>query len=312
MWVLLQLIGGWPGTSSSLEHLIQTPDEQQKQSWAKFIPAYDAVPEIFKGFFPQDGGHEFPYTILTPAFNGFIQKTTEKLICVGEDEIIVLERTGDTYAVHCYPLGGINCIEVQTLLLNSSIKICGMTRDGVSTSSTFTFNSVTDYLFTPILRKMRHASEDTQSGALNLELAKFDHWRKENFKFMNYARRSLLAGEKVIYKILQPEIREVVFKIFGRTYDRVRYPTLACILTDRELIMIREEKAHREDGKYGGTWHYIPLKKILRPSVHEQDKNLLTFSIKLTEGTRRVYLFQPSTKRELNRLLYFLDELVIG
>ena len=106
------------------------------------------------------------------------------------------------------------------------------------------YNTVTDYLFLPFLKKIRHAAGDSSRSADLEELEKFDRWGQANPKFMNFAKRSLIPGECVIQAVLSPEIRQNIIKIFGKTYDIVVSPTLAAILTDQELIMIREEKNH--------------------------------------------------------------------
>lgn len=290
----------------------QSPSEQRKASWAEAIHSYDDVPDVFKDVFIFDHGREFPYTVLTPSYEGFIHRTSEKLICDFKHEIFVLERNGNTINENCFPLKGISYVEVRTLLLDSSIKICGMTKDGVPASSTFRFNATTDYLFTPILHRMRQAPVESDLSAHYLEIAKFDSWKGPNYKFMNYARHSILVGEKVLHTILQPEIRETVLKVFGKTYRRVISPTLASILTDRELIMIREEKLRSGAGKYGGIWDYIPLKKILTLSLSEKDKDLLTLSVQLADETRLEYLFQSSAEQEINRLQHIFKEQVIA
>jgi len=302
----------WPHTPTGVRSPTRNVAEQTEASWAELIESYNAVPDAFKDFFLIAEGQQFPYTVLTPSYEGFIHPTTEKLICDFQCEIYVLERNGNTFDAHCYPLEGISCIEVRMILLDSSIKIVGVTKEGVLKSSIFRFNSVSDYLFEPILQKIRYATGDTNSAAQNLELEKFDPWREINYKFMNYARRSLLAGEKVIHTVLQPEIREPVLKGLVKKFYRVVAPTLAGILTDQELIMIQEEKTRSGEERYGGIWVYIPLKKILTLSLSEVDNNLLTLSIKLTEGTCHEFLFRDSLKQELHRLRYRFQEMMIA
>jgi hypothetical protein len=73
--------------------------------------------------------------------------------------------------------------------------------------------------------------------------------------------------------------------------------------------MIREEKIDGEEGKYGGIWDYIPLKKIMKLSIRKKDNNLLTLSIQLAEGTQLEYLFRSSIKQEIRRLQYLFDGL---
>src|SRR3990172_851111 len=80
--------------------------EQTKSSWAKPIKSYAAVPNVYKDFFEPflADGRVFPYTVLTPSYEGFIHRTTEKLICDFGREIYVLERSGNTFEAQCYPL----------------------------------------------------------------------------------------------------------------------------------------------------------------------------------------------------------------
>jgi hypothetical protein len=126
---------------------------------------------------------------------------------------------------------------------------------------------------------------------------------------MNYAKRSLLGGEKVIQTIMQPEIRAKVLKVLGKTYYRMLSPTHVSILTDRELIMIREEQGWSRKDKYGGTWDYIPLSKIVNLSLSRKDSNLLVLSIQLPETGHLDFLFEASAKGKLDQLLNGFREL---
>ena len=76
----------------------------------------------------------------------------------------------------------------------------------------------------------------------------------------------MLPGEKVVRALLQPEIREGVLTLLGRIYHRTISPTHMTILTDCELVTIREEQRPGKD-RYGGVWTYIPLKKIVALSL---------------------------------------------
>lgn len=274
-------------------------------SWARQIESYDAVPDTYKSFFDPflAAGRTFPYTVQTPAFDRFLSKSTEKLVCDLGDEIVVLERYGEKFNVQRYPIEGISYFEVRSVLLDSQIKICGLNKDGVHTSSMFKFNSVTDYLLEPILQRARLARVDARNIGQDSEADKFDHLMMVNFKFMNYARHSVLAGEKVVHFILQPEIQGKILTILGKTYYRTIHPTRMVILTDRELIIIQEEKAQMGKGKYGGTWTYIPLSKIEKLYASTRDDNLLVLSIQLPGDTSLEVPFQVSAKEEVDQLL---------
>ena len=290
---------------------LRAAEEQTKLSWAKHIESYDAVPAIYKDFFEPFLGEErqFPYTILTPSYKEFIHKTTEKLVCDFGHEIYILEKIRNTFKTKCFPPEGISYVEVRTVLLDSHIKIIGVTRPGIPDFSTIRFNTVTTYLFTPIIERIRHGTTDIKGPAQRSELAKFDHWMGLNFKFMNYARKSILLGEKVIHSILQPEIRKRLFTILGKTYYRILSHAVASILTDRELIIIQDAERAYKDDSYGGIWNYIPLNKIDTLSLDEKNSDLLVLSIHLPDSVRLEYIFQASAKGELDQLLYQFREL---
>jgi len=288
--------------------------EQTKSSWAKRIESYAAVPPAYSAFFEPflAEGRAFPYAVLTPTYEGFIHRTAEKLVCDFGHEICVLERRGSTWEVQCYPLEAISYVEVRAILLDSRIKISGMTKQGVPASSTLRFNTVTDCLFMPILETIRRAPVGSSDAVPSSELSKFDQWVRLNFKFMNYAKRSVLAGEKVIHAFLQPEIRASVVTVLGKTYYRTISPTHVSILTDRELIMIAEEKRPGGEDRYGGIWDYIPLNKIATLSLDEKDGSLLVLSIELPEGARLEFLYPASARQELEQLLDRFRQLTTG
>ena len=291
---------------------VLTAGGQTKLTWAKFIELYDAVPKAYQGFFDPllADGQGFPYTIFTPARDEFFNRTTEKLICILGHEICVLEKSEDSFEAQYYPVDGVSYIEIKTVLLDSHFKISGMTKQGVPASSTIRFNSVGDYLFTPILKNIRLAAVNSNNAEQNSESNKFDHLMRLNYKFMNYARRSLLTGEKVIHFILQPEIRAPIVKFFDKTYYRVISPTHISILTDRELIIIREDEPKSRDvSRYGGIWDYIQLNKIKSLTLNRKDNDLLVLSIKLQEGAQLENLFQASAKEELDQLLEQFNKL---
>lgn len=308
----LRMIGGQIHTSTiaGLPKLISGA-ELARSSWAKPIETYADLPDIYKGFFDSHlaNGQEFPYTVLTPSHERFIHKAPEKLICDLGHEIYVLESNGNTFKVQCYPFEGISFLEFRTALLASSIKICGLASHGVHATSTLIFNSVTDYLFTPILKRVRLATMGPRDAVQSLPVEQFDHLIKVNYKFMTFARHSLLEGEQVIHSILQPEIRESVLTVLHKTYFRTISPTHMIILTDRELIVIREEATRRKEDRYGGIWDYIPLSKIASLSFGEKDSNLLVFTIQLPGNIRFELLFQASAKGEINQLLERFEEI---
>ena len=287
--------------------------ELARSSWATRIESYADLPDVYKGFFEPFlvDGRDFPYTVLTPSHERFIHRQSEKLISDFGCEIYILERNGSTVEPHCYPVDGISYVEFRTALLASSFKVCGMTGQEVHASSTLIFNSITDYLFKPFLKKARLGANDSEIAAKSLEAEKFDDLADVNFKFMNFAKHSLLGGEKVLHSILQPEIRENIVRFLKKTYYRTISPTHMSILTDREFILIREDANKRKEDRYGGIWDFISINKIVSLSLNEKADDLFGMTIQLPEDISFELLFQASAKEELNQLLNQFKEQAI-
>jgi hypothetical protein len=83
----------------------------------------------------------------------------------------------------------------------------------------------------------------------------------------------------------------------------VQATALACILTELELIFIREEERRMGTGRYGGIWDYIPLKKIRSTILKEKDIDLLSLSVELPDVASLEYVFQAGVKEEIYRML---------
>jgi hypothetical protein len=293
----------YPSTEAGLPRL--SGAELAWSSWAKRIESCLELPEAYKDFFAPflAAGRQFPYSILTPSYERFVHRTSEKLICDFDDNVYVLEKNGNSLEVQCYPVGRISYVEFRTALLASSFKICGGNSQGVYASSTLIFNSVTDYLFTPILKRIRRAKRESTKLEDSSKPGQFEHLATINFKFMNYANHSLLGEEKVIHSILQPEIREKILTVLRKTYDRMVSPTHMSILTDRELIMIREQAVGRKGDRYGGVWDYIPLSKIVSLALHEKNGKLMVLSIQLPNSDHLEFLFQIFAREAVNQLI---------
>ena len=167
-------------------------------------------------------------------------------------------------------------------------------------------------MFRPVLEKIRLAAVDTQKATQSSESDQFDRWARLSYKFMNFAKRSILGGESVIHTMLQTEIRASLWTLLGKTYYRTISPTHVSILTDRELILIREEVRLGREDRYGGIWDYIPLQKIVKMSVRERGNDLLVLSIQLSEGENLECVYKACAGQEISRFLEQYQELIVG
>jgi hypothetical protein len=110
----------------------------------------------------------------------------------------------------------------------------------------------------------------------------------------------------VIDSLLQPEMRAPLLTLFGKTLSRLVSVAHLWILTDTELIMIRDDEDSpiwQSGSRYGGVWLYLPLSKITTISVTNHDANVLAVQLKLPYGDRVEALFAADRRDEVERFL---------
>ncbi len=263
---------GWFGSvwqhlpAAIAEFPLLTAGEQTKLSWARRIETMEDVPVDFRktaaALVAETGA--LPYLVLTPSYASFIVHTTEKLVCGLDDEMRIYELNGGEVRLTAFCYADVSAVEVGCVLLKSWLTIRGKNTSGVATSITIKFNTVTDYLFLPIIGKLRRAESAADLQQHEAEQAKFNYLAHDFYKFMNVAKKCILPGEEVIGAVMQPELRTPWVTVFGHAYTRLQAPAHILVRTDRELIVAIEEKQEAWSGshKYGSIRTYIPLAKL--------------------------------------------------
>ncbi len=290
---------------------IQVPllsaSEQTRLSWARRAGSCDDVPDIFRDPLAElaraAGG--LPYTVLAPSFQGFLRRPAQKLICALSGEIWVMDKVQDRAVSTCYPVRDISYVETGSILLKAWITLTGIDSTGALSASTLRFNAVGEGLFAPIVAMARPAPGILTGVDHAAEIDKFNCLAPLNWKFMNYARRTIIPGEEVIHFILQPEVRAGAPKLFGRSWWGTIHPAHLTILTGREMIIIGDEAGMRwnPDAKHGGIWTYIPLAKVTSTSLAHTDDGMLSLSIHLPGDDRIDALFSASQEQQVALLL---------
>ncbi len=292
-----------------------TGGQQTMLSWAKVIESYESIPEAYRSSYNSVLGDEppFPYTVLAPAIPGLRHRATEKLLCEMNDTIYIWERIGRKVDLAAYPLNTISDLEIGNILLYSWLTISGMTKSGMAASTTVEFNASTGRHFARFIAKMRPAPVNVEERDQRAEQARFDYLATENFKFMNYGRKSLIDGEKALQILWQPKIYKPRIVFRGHTlYQTTLSLAHLTILTDKELIVIQDDERGMENRgvRYGGKWQYIALSHISSVSLKEQADNLLSLSLTLSPGARHLEIvFVASRKEEIAQLKDTLEKL---
>ena len=286
-------------------------------SWARPVKCLEEVPATFLKLFHEAAADQavFPLTVYAPPDRWGRRKANPKLICLWDDRLAIIEKVGREIGKTVYCLPDITYLESGTMLLYSWLKIVGLTEKGMVTS-TIEFNSVVEQFFRPLAEKMRLAMSRLNPGESvsihEQEQQKFNIYQTVNYKFMNFAKRSLLKGESVVAQVLQPDIHVK----YLRRFNRLVVGNHLTILTDREIILIKDAESlrSRNQTRYGGIWSYIPLHKIedaaLRTQLNTPDSrrkkaeaHLVGLQLNLKNGPQLELRFDPSQKESLEELM---------
>jgi hypothetical protein len=276
-------------------------------SWARRLGSFEDVPQCYREFFDRLSAPDrepFPYTVLSPTFQGYPTPEIERLVTLIGGNFYVLERAKGCLITKCFPLADICLVENGRILLHSWITVCGRTSQGVLASSTLRFNSVTDHIMAPLIEAMRPQAGEGAARDNPLDEAQVDMLAGANAKFRNYARMTLRPGQPIALTIVQPEIRVDLLSLLGLSLSKSIAPAHLLVLTDAELIGIRDDDQQRWLGSspHGGIWTYIPLAKIVSVVQRSSEPDLLILSIQLSGNVRFDAVFQDSKGGELGLL----------
>lgn len=300
--------------NSSLSDL--TGARQTMLTWARVIESYADIPDIYKSSCSAvlENIQPFPYVVLVPSIREDRQRrSSENLICEINNSFYIWERIGNQVLSGVYPIKTINFLELGSVLLSSWLTVSGLKGDGSPSSFTIAFNTSTGRYLTPFISKMRPAPTDMNETDWKAERTKLDYLGSINFKFMNFARESLISGEKVIQSILQPKIRKHIFTLFGQKIYRTVELAHLVLLTDKEVIFLGDDKQTTEvkGERYGGIWQYVALQNISAVSLTESSDGLVTLSLKLSFGDRKLdKTFEASNKSRLEDFKNKLQQMI--
>ena len=243
-----------------------TGARQTMLTWARAIETFEELPDSFKeACRPILGGIQpFPYVVFAPAIKTIRFPSTQKVLAELAGTLYIWESVNGQIATVSYPLENICQLEIGGILLNSWMSVSGLTTEGTFLTTPVPFNTATLRHFLPLIQLMRPPLIETDEPAWQAQLSRFDALSTENFKFMSFARESLVRGQLVTHTIWQPAIRQPIISLFGHSFDRIITLSHLAILTDNELILIRDDEESEENRgvRYGGVWYYLPLRHI--------------------------------------------------
>lgn len=276
------------------------------KTWSKEIKSIEETPDEFKDFYKSlvSDTEELPYIILTPEGRWGKNKTNAKLICAFGNRVYFAEFKDKAVVSVCFPLENISYVESGTILLHSWLKIAG-TVDGKPVHSVVEYNTVTEYLFKPIIEIIRQVSESSRLPEPAKGLNKFYQIKELSLKFLNYSRQCILPGEEVVRAVFQPDIPEKWFNFLGKTFFKVISVAHIFILTGKELIIIRDYESVKDTNRrHGGIWSFIPINRITGISLDENpERGTFTALIRLTDCSTIESMFHASERDGLDVMI---------
>lgn len=288
-----------------------TAAQQTMRSWARAVGSYDDVPDPYKAFFdsllPSAGA--FSYAVLTPKYEGFLRQDQEKLICWVGASLYIVQARGNRLASTVFRLPDIHYVEMGTFLLQSWLKIRGVSSAGLVTV-TLKFNTVSERLFDPIVGRVRAPSPWPAGASLQAEQAKLREIDGLSLKLLNFGKNGILPGETITRAIWQPEILIEGVSLLGRRLFCTASPAHLAILTAQELILVTDNPTR--DSKYGVIRTYIPLDRIHSVTLWAREDDLLVASLYLAANDGLGLLYSRDKRGEVERFVEELGRLVPG
>jgi hypothetical protein len=133
---------------------------------------------------------------------------------------------------------------------------------------------------------------------------------RRSFKFMNLRSEACWRTKR---SPGDPGRRSLsIVSAFGRSLGRTVSPTHAIILTERELISIREVLHPGDQERYGGVWDYVPLPRIAGLSISRNAKGLLSLAVPLRGDAGLDLIYEASAEKDLEALVAKISEIRQG
>ena len=278
---------------------VMTGTKQTLLTWARKIESFADLPANFKtACGPVLGDIQpFPHVVFAPAIQNIRYPYTQKLLCEIGNLFYIWEFVGGKVQTSIFPFENISRLEMGSILLNSWMTVSGVTTEGVLLSIPIPFNTATLRHFLPLIQRIRPAVVEMGGEPWQEQLAKFDYLSLKNFKFMSFARESMVMGQEVFGTIWQPAIQRHIITILGRSFDDITTLAHLAILTGTELIVIHDDETSEENRgvRYGGVWHYIPIRHIRSLVLSEKGSDQLIFSVSFENGTSPLDLIFSSS-----------------
>lgn len=261
---------------------------QTKRSWARVVDSPSSVPAIYQDqvrAISETHGC-FPYTIVTPTYEGFLSKESEKIICAFKEILYVLTSSPDHPEPQAVDYSTITYVQHGSILLNSWLKLMLSVPDKSPYQLLFRFNSASERCLLPLIEMIRSYRCIESNPVHQFDHAKLGYLEQLDYKLYNYGVNCLLPSQRVRSTLYQPADQQDLILFHRTVLTRTISPAHLSILTDSELILVSDgEQANwHNQRRYGGVWSYVPLSMIDQVSVGDGSKDTFVLKYDLVNG----------------------------
>ena len=269
---------------------------QTKRSWARVVDSLGNVPAIHQDQVRAitEAHGSFPYTIVTPTYEGFLSKGSEKLICAFDGKLYVLTDSSDHLEPEAVEYSNITYTQHASVLLKSWLKLTVAVTGASPKQFVFRYNSASERCFIPLIEMIRAHSRIQSDPIAQIEDNNLKFLEQLDYKLFNYGISGLLPNQRVRSTLYQSVVQQDLIRFHRAVFTRTLFPAHLSILTDNELILISDgEQAHWHNyRRYGGVWTYVPLSMIDHVSIADDSKDLLTLKYDLVHGESLIRKFR--------------------
>jgi hypothetical protein len=229
-----------------------------------------------------------------PAFSTANEKSPATVLAVTEKDWIVASEAED---------GGVSVaksnfndtlfLELTSIILLGQLRI-GFASEGTSYSTTMRFDTLGEEFYHEAIDVLLNDIDQTSPPAAENDLGDALITEAWPIQFRIEAQRYRPKGQRLLTATQWPAIIDGL--------RRELSPAGALLVTERELVLIAEEKAsprlHSGDShKFGGIITYFPLVRLADFNVvHQEQFSILALEVHATSGGEKLEIIFPSNQ----------------
>jgi hypothetical protein len=257
-----------------LKSILEAP-EQFSEALRSHLSATDAFRLILYAPCASIGDEKVPATVLVVTDDGWL---------------VASENQDGGISVEQCKFNDTLFLELTSIVLWGQLKI-DFASTGTSYSAVIRFSTAEERLYREAIDLVLDGVDRTRASQSEKDRGTAEVLKDWPFKFRNEVLQYLPKGQSLLAAAQWPAIRG--------GFRRELAPAGALLVTDRELVLIAEEKApdwyYGEWAKYGGIITYFPLARLDDFHVGQQDRfGVLALHVHASHGGERLEILFPS------------------